>query len=409
MAARVARSLWFRPAVAAVAAVAVLAAAPFVAHLLPSGLMTLIGLSGVYDLLDALANTLLAVAIFSLGIMASSLRAASAAATPRVRPLLAQDPTARAAISTFIGGFVFSVVGIVGLSTGYYGNASKVLLFFVTCLLLLVLMVSLLRWIARLSRLGDVAESIDLVEEEARRTLRELAADPFLGGTPAEGPPAGGEPVLPEAPGYVQAVDANGLGTLADELGADLHLVARPGRFVGPGRPLAVAMRALSDEERARVRGAFLVGRQRTFEADPRFALTVLSEIGSKALSPGINDPGTAIDVIATAVHLLCDWSEATGRASPEVRHPRLRVEPIEPGALLRDALRWIARDGAALAEVQHWLQTALLMLATQDPARFAAPARALSAEALARADAAMTLPQDLEPLRALAARVQAA
>lgn len=129
---RVLRSMWFRPALYALLALGVLTAAPSVAHLLPSGLMKLIGLNGVYDLLDALANTLLAVAIFSLGIMASSLHAASSSTSPRVRPLLAEDRTGRAAISTLIGGFVFSVVGIVGLSTGYYSDASKVLLFFVT-------------------------------------------------------------------------------------------------------------------------------------------------------------------------------------------------------------------------------------------------------------------------------------
>lgn len=145
IASRVLRSLWFRPALYAFVAVAVLAVAPFVSPLLPRGLMKLIGLNGVYDLLDALANTLLAVAIFSLGIMASSLQSASSATSPRVRSLLLEDGTARAAISTFIGGFVFAVVGIVGLSTGYYSDASKVLLFFVTCLLLIALIVALIR------------------------------------------------------------------------------------------------------------------------------------------------------------------------------------------------------------------------------------------------------------------------
>lgn len=98
--------------------------APAVAPLLPDGLMGVIGLSGVYDLLNDLAGTLLTVAIFSLGIMVASMRAAGLSASPRARPLLAEDGPARRAISTFIGGFVFAVVGIVGLSTGYYGDAA---------------------------------------------------------------------------------------------------------------------------------------------------------------------------------------------------------------------------------------------------------------------------------------------
>jgi uncharacterized membrane protein len=83
---KIVRALWFRPALYTVAALAVLFLAPYMATLLPDGLMKLIGLQGVYDLLNALAGTLLSVAIFSLGILAASLRSASAGATPRVRP-----------------------------------------------------------------------------------------------------------------------------------------------------------------------------------------------------------------------------------------------------------------------------------------------------------------------------------
>ena len=400
IASRILRSLWFRPALYALLALAVLAIAPFVAPLLPDGLMKLIGLSGVYDLLNALASTLLAVAIFSLGIMVSSLHAASSATSPRVRPLLVEDGTARAAISTFVGGFVFAVVGIVGLSTGYYSDASKVLLFLVTCALLVALIVALLRWIGRLSRLGGVAEAVDLVEAATRRSLRELARDPLLGGAASPGPPAGGASVEPSGPGYVQAIDAEALGGLAGELGADLHLRARPGAFVGPGRPLLLASRPLSEEERGRLRATFLVGRHRTYERDPRFGLTVLSEIALRALSPAVNDPGTAIDVIATSTGLLSDWAREAAGAPPPVRHPRLRVEPLPGEDLLEDAFRWITRDGAGMLEVQLWLRKGLAVLVAQDEARFGAAARRLAAEALDRAEAGLTLPADREALR---------
>ena len=401
---RMLRSLWFTPALYAAIAVAVLAAAPLVAPFLPDGLMKLIGLTGVYDLLNALASTLLTVAVFSLGIMAASLRAVSSAATPRVRPLLVEDSIARNAISTFIGGFVYAVVGIVGLSTGYYSDAAKVLLFFVTCLLILALIVALVRWIGRLSRLGDVTEGIDLVEEVTRKSLRALAADPCFGGVVSDlSPPRDGIPVLAPEPGYVQAINVDHLGALADELSVDLHLTARPGAFVTSSRPLVIASRPLADEERRRLCGTFVIGRQRSFEADPRFGLTVLSEIASRALSSGINDPGTAIDVITTGFRLLSEWSDAAKRAQPGIRHPRLHVEPIPAEELLQDVYRWIARDGAKTVEVQVWLQKCFLALATQDPERFGPAARRLSREALKRAEAEMSLPEDLDLLRVFA------
>ena len=117
-----------------------------------------------------------------------------------MRPPLAEDRTARNAISTFIGGFVFAVVGIVILSPGYYSDAAKVLVFFLNCVLILALIVALVRWIGRLSQLGGVAESIDPAEEVTRKALLDLAAEPLLGGTRANGLRPGGHAISPDAP-----------------------------------------------------------------------------------------------------------------------------------------------------------------------------------------------------------------
>ena len=404
---RLLRTLWFRPALYAAAALAVLILAPAVAQLLPDGLMRLIGLDGIYDLLNVLAGTLLSVAIFSLGILAASLRAAASGATPRVRPLLAEDPTARKAISTFIGGFVFAVVGIVILSTGYYSDAAKVLMFGVTCALILALIVALVRWIGRLGRLGGIAEAVDLAEEATARALCALARDPFLGGTPAATAPQGCiHPLAPPRPGFVQAVDPADLAAIAADLALDLHLCARPGTLVGPGHPLLLASRPLAAAEQARLTRPFVLGPQRTFEADARFGLVVLSEIAIRALSPAVNDPGTAIDVITTSTRLLCDWSRAAARTAPVIRHPRLHVRPLTPDQLVEDAFRWIARDAASATEVQVRLLACLRMLAHADRVRLGPPAQALARDVVARAERQPVFPPDMDELRTRAARV---
>lgn len=403
LAGRVLRSLWFTPALYATGALAVLLIAPAMASLLPEGLKRVIGLQGLYDLLNALVGTLLTVAIFSLGIMVASLRAAGLSASPRVRPLLAEDGPARRAISTFIGGFVFAVVGVVGLSTGYYNDAAKVLLFFVTCLVILALIVALIRWIGRLGRLGGVTEAIDLVEAATRPALEDAARSPYLGGVPSDGLPRNGVPIEPETVGYVQAIEVEKLGALAGELAVDLYLMARPGAFVGPGRPLLLTTRSLAEKDRRRLKDQFVLGKERTYSADPRFGLTVLSEIASRALSPAVNDPGTAIDVISRSIRLLVGWSDVSAQAHPEVRYPHLHVEPLAAADLLADAFSRIARDGATLLEVQLCVQNGLEMLVVKDEARFGASARALSFEALARAEAGLTLAKDKERLRTAA------
>lgn len=401
---RAAASLWFRPAIYALVAISVLGLAPLMTPILPDQIVEMIGLDGVYDLLDVLANTLLAVAIFSLGIMASSMQAAAQAATPRARPLLMKDRTAQNAISTFIGGFIFAVVGIVGLSTDYYGDASRVILFFATCLVILSVIVALIRWIGRLSNLGDVANVVDVVEEAAANAFVQHARQPDFGGHPLKGPVHDHE-IMPDGFGFVRTIDAGKLQELAEEIGITLHILVRPGSHVDPARPLAASERPLPEEDACRLREAFEIGGDRSFEQDPRFALIVLSEIGSRALSTGVNDPGTAIDVVGTASRVLAGWRSKLREAEPDLCRPRLHVLPLEASDVMEDAFRWIARDGAAQLEVQIRIQKALATLAAHDP-DLSEAALAMSDEALERAKAALDLPQDRDRLARAAARV---
>lgn len=395
---RSSESLWLRPAVYAGVAVATLVLAPMVARFVPDSLVELIGLDGVYDLLNALANTLLAVAIFSLGIMASSIQAAASAATPRARPLLMTDRTAQNAISTFIGGFIYSIVGIVGLSTSYYNDASRVILFLASCFVISAVIYSLIRWIGSLSSLGDIAEVVDRLEAVTTTAIDRFAADPYFGGMRGNGLPDFGYDIFPRETGYVRAIDGETLGDASDGLAGQTYLVARVGDWVDPSRPL-LRCDTLPDERLTdRLRGAFSMGPDRTFDDDPRYGLVVLSEVAVRALSTGENDPGTALDVITTAVRAMVHWSDSMD-ANPQVRHSRFIAQPIEASELFEDAFRWIARDGAALLEVQLRLQDAFAALAAHDPARFGAAARGLAAEALNRAALAMRLGSDIEQL----------
>lgn len=397
---RIVRSLWFTPAAYAVLAVAVLLIAPAASLLLPEEFHELIGLDGVDDLLGVLANTLLAVAIFSLGIMVSSLQAAASAATPRSRPLLMRDRTAQNAISVFIGGFIFAIVGTVGLSTSYYNQPSRVVLFLATCLVIVSVIYALIRWIGRLSNLGDVSEVIDLLEDSANDAFAQLAKRPLLGGVELVDVPRDAIAMRSQRFGFVQAINDKLFVAISEKHDIDFYLGVRPGTYVDSATTLVSMSKPLDEKTAKTVRDAFVIGGDRTFEADPRYCLIVLSETASKALSPGINDPGTAIDVLGTSLRVLARWSTKAREAEKVAPCLRLHVPQISTVDLVHDAFRWIARDGAGQLEVQVRLHKALQSLAAHDPARFGTAARAMSHEAFARAKIGLALPADVETLQ---------
>jgi uncharacterized membrane protein len=55
----------------------------------------------------------------------------------------------------------------------------------------------------------------------------------------------------------------------------------------------------------AAVLGGLVTGQERTFHQDPLFAFRLLADIGLRALSPAVNDPATAVQVLDTIESLL--------------------------------------------------------------------------------------------------------
>ncbi len=404
------RRLWARASLFALLGVAAALFGILGEHLVPEDLGGLIGARAVDGILNILASSMLAVTTFSLSVMVQAYGAATAHVTPRATQLLMQDSSTQNALAAFIGSFLFSLVGIVALATGAYGERGRVVLLAATLFVILLVVVTILRWIDHLSKLGRVSETTARVEQVTAKALGDRIERPFLGAQPLgdRQPPPEAQAAFPDRVGYVQHVDIAALGERAAELKGEVWVVSPPGSFVHPLRPLAWLVGGAADEAvGGKLREAFSVGDERSFDQDPRFGLSVLSEIASRALSPAMNDPGTAIDVIGRAVRLLSQWRETPGDddATPceGVRVPALLLDD-----LYDDIFAPIARDGAALVEVQIRLQKALAMLATLGgPAARAAALRHANL-ARQRAESALVLESDKVTLRDLYAALTA-
>jgi uncharacterized membrane protein len=314
-------------------------------------------------------------------------------------------------MSTFLGAFLFSLVGIIALSTGVYGDSGRLVLFGATVFVIVVIVVTLLRWISHLSTLGWMGDTIDRVERAARQAFEDRIALPCLGGRPLGEVPASAKAVHGDAIGYVKHVDMNALQAAAGDDGG-VWVAALPGTFVHRSQP--IAWTDFDDEARCKaVREAFTVGDSRTYDQDPRFGLVVLAEIASRALSPAVNDPGTAIDILGTGVRVLDRWCGERGRPDEQGRggslaYPSVRVPPLSADDLFEDLFAPIARDGAGTVEVGIRLQKSLAMLADAGGDEVKRAARRMSAAALEHAEPALTRAADRDRLAGLAKRVGA-
>lgn len=395
------RKLWVRALLFAILAVATAFAAVFLKDIIPADLSGKIGADAVDKILNILASSMLTVTTFSLSVMVAAYSAATSGISPRATRLLMQDTTTQNVLATFIGSFLFSLVGITALSTGIYGEQGRVILFIVTLGVIALIVATILLWIEHLSHLGRVGETCERVEETILKALKERIKYPWLGGAPltsAQEIPTNATPIYSEKIGYIQHLDVKAISEWAEENAADVYIVSLPGAFVYPARELAW-VRVTGDLEEEKIRAAFTIDEERSFDQDPRFGVSVLTEIASHALSPAVNDPGTAIEILSRGVRILCHWkepdsSQMNSEKTNVIEYPRVRIPAITLDELFDDFFTPIARDGASLIEVQIRLQKSLGALA-QMGEPFTQSAQRHSHAALKRAESVMTFEGD--------------
>lgn len=407
------RQLWVRAAAFSLLGIATALVALLIKRYIPADLSTKIGSDSVDHLLNIIATSMLAVMIFSLSTMVSAFSAATSNTSPRATRLLSADSTAQNALATFLGSFLFSLVGIIVLQTGLYGDSGRVVLFVVTVGVIVLIVVTLLRWSDYVLQLGRVGPTSAHVEEATSTAMVRRRKAPNLGGKPL--PPAGSEVpaharvIHGKTLGYIEHIDMESLQASAEGRDLQIHVVALPGHFVGPAHALAFAIGATDDNCIADIRAAFSIAIERSFDQDPRFGVCVLAEIASRALSPGINDPGTAIDILGRGARILALWSDHYSDApdpAAEIRFDRVFVPTLQLDDLFDDFFIPIARDGAGMVEVGIHLQKMLQMLATLGDARYRSVAILHAAQALTRAEKILTDADDLARVRAAAANV---
>lgn len=402
---QISRQLWVRVALYSVGGVVTALLAVLLAPWVPEDFAITLGTGAVDDVLTILASSMLAVATFSLAVFVTAYTAISNAASPRAAALLVSDGRGHGALATFVGAFIYAVVGIFALQTGYYGEQGRVIVFFVTLGVLAAVLIALLRWIDQLSKMGRVDEAIDRVAEATLSSFDGPFARRFA--APAEPVAELSVPISAPAVGYIRNIDLERLQNLAAEMDLIICVEALPGDFVHQAQPIlrCTGRSTLDTEARARLRACCVIGDRRTFDQDPRFGMTVLGEIAAKSLSPGVNDPGTAVDVISTAVRLLTRWVREHDAGEAQAAQSRLRLRRLEAKDLVEDVFTPIARYGAGDTTVAVHLQAAFGALLDLGDPEMAAAARASADLAMKRAFTTLQLEEDRECVRREAKR----
>jgi uncharacterized membrane protein len=370
-------SLWPLPAAAIVAAAAAGVALPRLdgavdAHL-PDWLNRYLfggGASAARTILDAIASSLITVTALTFSLTVVTLQLASSQFSPRLLRTFTRDLFVQTTLALFLATFTFSLTVLRAVRTSAEERVVFVPQISVTMAFVLALasVMLLVLFLAHLTKEIRVESMVATVHADASQTAARLvgalrrdgaAALPVL---PAH--PAAARPLMAPSSGFVVGVDHGRL--VAAALGAEAVIVldCRVGDSVVAGTPIGWmwSLRddgSLYDDEAtsvaAAVCAAVATGFERTPSQDLGLGLRQLTDVAVKALSPGINDPTTAIHAIHHSAAFLCELDPAD--LGPRVRHDdsgRATVAFALPtfGELLNLAVDQPRRYGSADAEV---------------------------------------------------------
>jgi uncharacterized membrane protein len=208
------------------------------------------------------------------------------------------------------------------------------------------------------SRVGaELIEGIDrLFPEHIGQGAPAEAAEATPAGLPADFDRQA-RPIAVKGDGYIQFIDPDVLMRVATRDDLLLRLEHRPGHYIVAGSALALAWPAehISEQLTSEINEAIILGNQRTPVQDFEFALSQLVEIAVRALSPGVNDPYTAIRCVDRLGSALC---RLAGRSAPSPyrrdKQNRLRViaPPIMFPAVVDAAFNQIRQNAHTCAAV---------------------------------------------------------
>ena len=339
-----------------------------------------LGPNGSRAILSAIAGSMVSVATTAFSITIVALQLASSQFGPRLLRNFMQDTGNQVVLGTFISTFVYSLMVLrtingveenefvphsaVTCGIGLAISSIGVLIYFIHHSASSIQVDQVIKKVG--SDLDDAIERLfpEKIGRSASKQQEQSIAD-----IPAEFD-RGSCSIKASSSGYVQAIDDNQLMQIATDKNLLLRVQQRPGRFVVKGREL---VRVFPEEKVnkqliTQINNAFVLGSQRTEQQDVEFSIDQLVEIAVRALSPGINDPFTAIRCIDQLNAALCHFAQ---REIPSPyrydQNNQLRViaEPITFADVTDAAFNQIRQYGQSSVAVTMRLLEAISVIAS--------------------------------------------
>jgi uncharacterized membrane protein len=339
------------------------------------------GPEGARSVLTAVASSMMTFSglVFSVTILV--LQQASNQFSPRVLRTFLRDRQSQLALGIFMGTFVYALLSLRGVRGTAEGldieSHVPSLSVWLAVVLVLLCVGAFIYYIHHVAQSIRAVVILTRIHDETRHTLERMYPESVGEDTEdprplwPEGPPSLLVP-SPAASGVLVSVDEERLLACATRARVTLALVPMVGDFVPQGSPLFEVWGEASALDVKALTGLVGISTERTLQQDTAFGFRQLVDIAERALSPGINDPTTAvqaIDQLHDLLRLMIHRRFPTPTRKDEDGAPRLVCPRPEWDAYVRLAVDEIREYGEGSLQVARRLRFLLEDLLRVAPA----------------------------------------
>ena len=328
------------------------------------------GPEGARSLLSTIAGSMITAASVTFSLASVALSIASQQYGSRVLRNFMRDRVTQVLLGTFVSTFLYSVLVVrVIRGSDFSGGFVPAIAITVAIVLSLLSLLMLVYFVHHVSSSIQASHIVSTISKDLQESIPKLypsdVADPTT--DPASQSVLGQNlsESRSEVSGYLQSIDSDDLMELATERNVFVEITVKPGDHIVEGTAVAKFGPSLNDEDQRRLLEAFLVGATRTPTQDIRYNFQQLTDVIVRALSPGINDPFTAIngiDELATGVALLARRPRIVELRQDSAGTPRLFVPRPQLSEILTSTVGHIAIYAAGDSFVMERLRTVLLI-----------------------------------------------
>ena len=255
--------------------------------------------------LSAIVGAIAALTGFVVTVTVLVVQMATGTFSARYMRLWYRDPMLKGLLALLVGTLAFSFGLLRRVTNNFVPNLGVSIAGFLLIVNLVLFMVFLDRYLHRLRPVAVAMLMAGYVHREFARLRAQAVETPdLLAGTFESGDQQPRLVVRSARAGAIQAINGKGLVEWARQHDCLVVLRHQVGDFIPADAVLFEIFgdgESASANDQSRLRGMVALGTERTVEQDPAFAIRIMVDIADKALSAAINDPTTAVQVLASS------------------------------------------------------------------------------------------------------------